>query len=197
MAPPTFAQKCLAFHGPMLYEAKTLKIYDPETRTTYTKATAEAATAAIAAKGVAPDSETANATAAEVASEGVPNDLPSELQDKMAYYIHYKGWKSTWDEWVSDERVLAWNEENLRTRKELMQIALAAANKKKSAANSGGLGFGGGGDSAGGGGHADGGGSGLKRREGGMKDELHGGRTAKRGRGPELDLEKVRRILVF
>lgn len=173
---PTFPPKCLAFHGPMLYEAKTLRIYDPQGKTAYTKATAEAATAAIASGD----------TDAEKKVEGagvVPADLPEELADKVAYYIHYKGWKSTWDEWVSDERVLVWNEENLRTQKELKQMALAAVNKKKSAAAAAA------GDGSVGGTPGPDGGS-LKRRESGIKDE-HGGRAAKRGRGVELDLEKV------
>lgn len=98
----------------MLYEAKAMRIYNPETKMTYTKSPGDSATPA---------------------TEGAPADLPPELNDKYSYYIHYKGWKSTWDEWVSDERVLAWNEENLRTQKELKQMALAAASKKKSFIN--------------------------------------------------------------
>lgn len=167
MTVPTFPQKCLAFHGPMLYEAKTLLIYDPDTKTAYTKPVAEATAAAIAAGDADAESK--------VDGYGeVPPDMPEELEDKVGYYIHYKGWKSTWDEWVSDERVLAWNEENLRTQKELKQMALAAANKKKSS-------------SAAAADHADGS---LKRRESGFKDDGHG-RANKRGRGVELDLEKV------
>lgn len=179
MAPPTFPQKCLAFHGPMLYEAKTIRIYDPETKTTYTKATADTITPA---------------------TEGAPADLPLELQDKVAYFIHYKGWKSTWDEWVSDERVLGWNEENLRTQKELKQMALAAAKKKKSFINLDvdgpalvGAGL-----------HSDtvlstsaatlaAASASMKRRESGVNDDAphSSGRTTKRGRGFELDLDKV------
>lgn len=162
----------------MLYEAKTLRIYDPNTQTAYTKASAEATIASIAAGDA--DAEKKVEGAGEV-----PGDLPSELDDKVAYYIHYKGWKSTWDEWVSDERVLAWNEENLRTQKELKQMALAAANKKKSSAASAAAGEG----SVGGTPGPDMGS--LKRRESGVKDEIHGGRAAKRGRGMEVDLEKV------
>lgn len=184
MAPPTFPQKCLAFHGPMLYEAKAIRIYDPETKTTYTKTTLASDT---------------------VSEGGPPADLPVELQSKVAYFIHYKGWKSTWDEWVSDERVLGWNEENLRTQKELKQMALAAARKKKSFINL----------------DVDGPalvGSGLstetaapvsaastptpipisvtmsaKRRESGIKDDIPvgSGRATKRGRGFELGLDKV------
>lgn len=196
MAPPTFPTKCLAFHGPMLYEAKTIRIFDPETKTTYTKATADSTTPA---------------------TEGAPADLPKELQGKVAYFIHYKGWKSTWDEWVSDERVLAWNEENLRTQKELKQMALAA-NKKKSfihldvdgPALVGGLmaaeGGGSSGSSATAAAVAAAAASAAgKRKEAGFRDDAsHGGRAAKRSRGFELDMDKVgslmeleRRILTW
>lgn len=140
MAPPTFPQKCLAFHGPMLYEAKTLRIYDPETKTTYYKggATIEPNSTNNNTNTNNNNNTTAHnnnnngSTTTSPATDGPPVDLPKELQDNVAYFIHYKGWKSTWDEWVSDERVLAWNEENLRTQKELKQMALAAASKKKS-----------------------------------------------------------------
>lgn len=146
----------------MLYEAKTIRIYDPETKTTYTKPTADTTTPA---------------------TEGIPPDLPVELQDKAAYFIHYKGWKSTWDEWVSDERVLAWNEENLRTQKELKQMALAAASKKKSFINldvdgPALMGYGLSSESAAAAMSAS-----VKRRESGLKEESHGGRAAKRNRG--------------
>lgn len=33
--------------------------------------------------------------------------------------MHYKGWKQTWDEWVAQDRVLQWNEENLQKQKDL------------------------------------------------------------------------------
>ncbi|TPX44509.1 hypothetical protein SeLEV6574_g04461 [Synchytrium endobioticum] len=35
------------------------------------------------------------------------------------YYIHYKGWKNKWDEWVPEERVLKINEENLKRQADL------------------------------------------------------------------------------
>lgn len=30
------------------------------------------------------------------------------------YYVHYKGWKQTWDEWVPEERILKFNEDNIK-----------------------------------------------------------------------------------
>lgn len=215
---PAFPHKCLAFHGPMLYEAKTIKIWDPDAQSVRTKSS-ESSGEPFATKGE------------------IPSDLPPELETKVAYYIHYKGWKSTWDEWVSEDRVLAWNEENLRTQKELKTIALAAANRRRQGAgtvaisvapssHNGGSGHsnassGGGGDthaangeashdhSANGqSGHADVDGddadsvgraspnvehfAGTKRRESSLKEDIaHSGRANKRGRGLDLDLEKV------
>ncbi|KAJ3118546.1 Esa1p-associated factor, partial [Nowakowskiella sp. JEL0407] len=37
------------------------------------------------------------------------------------YFVHYKGWKSSWDEWVPESRVLKWNEENLQKQKDLRE----------------------------------------------------------------------------
>ncbi|KAJ1676043.1 Esa1p-associated factor [Spiromyces aspiralis] len=86
-------ERILAYHGPLLYEAKVLKAEywdgtDPE----------------------------------------IPEIGPH-------YYVHYKGWKQTWDEWVDESRTLKWNEENLAKQKLLKQNALAAAAmaKKKAA----------------------------------------------------------------
>ncbi|KAI9505207.1 MRG-domain-containing protein [Coemansia spiralis] len=42
------------------------------------------------------------------------------------YFVHYKGWKQTWDEWVDESRALKFNEENLAKQKALKQAALQA-----------------------------------------------------------------------
>lgn len=193
MAPQTFPHKCLAFHGPMLYEAKTIKIWDPEAKTVRTKAS-ETSGEAYASKGE------------------IPIDLPPELEHKIAFYIHYKGWKSTWDEWVSEDRVLAWNEENLRTQKELKQMALAAASKKRhGTASSVSISVVTGGhhhmESASGDlkedviangsvqddGEARGspGVDSTKKRESSYNDTAHSGRSTKRVRGVDMELENV------
>ncbi|PKY38735.1 MRG-domain-containing protein [Rhizophagus irregularis] len=44
------------------------------------------------------------------------------------YYVHYKGWKKTWDEWVPEERVVKHNEANLMRQKQLKDTY---SNKKK------------------------------------------------------------------
>ncbi|RIB19439.1 MRG-domain-containing protein [Gigaspora rosea] len=36
------------------------------------------------------------------------------------YYVHYIGWKQTWDEWVPQCRVLKCNEENLKIQQQIM-----------------------------------------------------------------------------
>jgi len=160
----------------MLYEAKTLKIYDPETKTTYVKDAESTSTHSEHSPAIATD-------------EGVPEDLPDDMADKIAYFIHYKGWKATWDEWVSQERVLAFTEENLRTKKRLMQLANDAATKKKMAngganalAQAAAMAM-----AAAANGETP---NSLKRKDAASKDD-HGGRSAKRGRGIDLDLEKV------
>lgn len=60
------------------------------------------------------------------------DEIPSEVAGQVAYFVHYKGWKSTWDEWIPCDRVLAWNEENIRMQKDLKQAALEAINSKSS-----------------------------------------------------------------
>lgn len=37
------------------------------------------------------------------------------------YFVHYKGWKQTWDEWVPETRVLKWTDQNLKKQQELKQ----------------------------------------------------------------------------
>ncbi|KAF9447084.1 MRG-domain-containing protein [Macrolepiota fuliginosa MF-IS2] len=39
------------------------------------------------------------------------------------YFVHYKGWKQTWDEWVPVLRLLKFNEQNLALQKSLHQTA--------------------------------------------------------------------------
>lgn len=99
--------RCLAYHGPLLYEAKIVKIYDPVLKKAKTKES--------------------GAGEKDVSTK----DLPEDMTDDYAYFVHYKGWKSTWDEWVDKSRILQWNEENIRMQKELKQQALAALSRKK------------------------------------------------------------------
>lgn len=43
------------------------------------------------------------------------------------FFVHYKGWKQTWDEWVPVQRLLKYNEANVALQKALMSQASAAA----------------------------------------------------------------------
>ncbi|KAJ4473741.1 MRG-domain-containing protein [Lentinula aciculospora] len=77
-------EKCLCYHGPLIYEAKILKIrvFTPE--------------------------DTEN-------GEIGPNFL-----------VHYKGWKQTWDEWVTEQRILKLDEAGIAKQRTLAQSAVAA-----------------------------------------------------------------------
>ncbi|ODV91922.1 hypothetical protein CANCADRAFT_18276, partial [Tortispora caseinolytica NRRL Y-17796] len=99
--------RCLAYHGPLLYEAKILRVHDPEVESTM-----------------------------ELAKKQGNEDIMEEDIDKLQYFVHYKGWKSSWDEWVLESRVVEWSEESLRLQKELRQAALAAQNASKAALES-------------------------------------------------------------
>ncbi|KAH9895794.1 MRG-domain-containing protein [Cubamyces lactineus] len=84
------------------------------------------------------------------------------------YYVHYKGWKQTWDEWVDASRLLKFNETNIALQKALQSQSQAAqaANASSSKASKA--------QAA-----KDGGGAGGRGGLGGRKD---GARGTKRGR---------------
>ncbi|KAH3687329.1 hypothetical protein WICPIJ_001673 [Wickerhamomyces pijperi] len=86
---------CLAFHGPLLYKAKILKIHEAGSKTVIDK----------------------NGSDTEVDLD----EIPEEIRKETCYYIHYNGWKASWDEWVSDQRLKELNDENLQLQKELVQ----------------------------------------------------------------------------
>ncbi|KAG8885824.1 Esa1p-associated factor [Tulasnella sp. 332] len=46
------------------------------------------------------------------------------------YFVHYKGWKQTWDEWVAGDRMLKLNEENLAKQKEMNAKSKPAASSQ-------------------------------------------------------------------
>jgi len=53
----------------------------------------------------------------EAKIQGVTKDKDVGWQ----YDIHYKGWNKTWDEWVTEERLLKMNSENLLKQKNLIE----------------------------------------------------------------------------
>ncbi|KAF6800180.1 histone acetylase complex subunit [Colletotrichum sojae] len=67
---------------------------------------------------------------------------PSEAGEGFQYRIHYKGWKNTWDDWVSIDRIRKFTEENKELAsqlhaqmKDLRQKNSAKAPKKGTRAN--------------------------------------------------------------
>ncbi|PHZ10794.1 MRG-domain-containing protein [Rhizopus microsporus ATCC 52813] len=44
-----------------------------------------------------------------------------ELQGPY-YFVHYKGWKRTWDEWVPETRLLKWCDENIKMQLRLRDL---------------------------------------------------------------------------
>ncbi|KAI7856501.1 MRG-domain-containing protein [Circinella umbellata] len=47
------------------------------------------------------------------------------------YFVHYKGWKRTWDEWVPETRVLRWTEANLQMQQKLKGLYTQQNSGKK------------------------------------------------------------------
>ncbi|SCU84685.1 LAFA_0D11386g1_1 [Lachancea sp. 'fantastica'] len=99
--------KCLAFHGPLLYAAKILKVHDPDTP--------------------GEKQETKNDEQSEA------EEVPANLKDQQCYYIHYRGWKSSWDEWVGLDRIREYTDENLEYKRQLVEQAKDARQAKKKA----------------------------------------------------------------
>lgn len=53
-----------------------------------------------------------------------------QLEDaSYQYKIHYKGWKNTWDDWVPQDRIRKFNDENRELASQLMQQARASMQK--------------------------------------------------------------------
>ncbi|GBC10748.1 hypothetical protein RclHR1_09870007 [Rhizophagus clarus] len=50
-----------------------------------------------------------------------PNRHPKTGSIGPHYHIHYSGWKSSWDEWVDESRVLKYNEANLEKHKQMIK----------------------------------------------------------------------------
>ncbi|PHZ12730.1 MRG-domain-containing protein [Rhizopus microsporus ATCC 52813] len=43
-------------------------------------------------------------------------------QEVNMYFVHYKGWKQTWDEWITEDRVLKYTESNRQKQKQLQEM---------------------------------------------------------------------------
>ncbi|KAJ5224060.1 hypothetical protein N7468_008602 [Penicillium chermesinum] len=58
---------------------------------------------------------------------------PSDKKSPMEYKVHYKGWKSTWDDWVLEDRLRKWNEQNRELATNIRREAEAAQREKNNA----------------------------------------------------------------
>lgn len=85
--------RVLAYHGPLVYEAKVVKYHE---------------------EGL--DFVEVEEEKNEPLSK---NKIPGFLLDRNAYFLHYKGWNPKWDEWVSSERIIEYNNDNLGLSREL------------------------------------------------------------------------------
>ncbi|KAI9799261.1 MAG: Esa1p-associated factor [Piccolia ochrophora] len=66
-------------------------------------------------------------------------DNPLDKKSPWEYRVHYKGWKNTWDDWVPQDRLRKFTEENRELasnlRKEVEEQMRAATGAKKNAAS--------------------------------------------------------------
>ncbi|CCD26370.1 Eaf3p NDAI_0H01960 [Naumovozyma dairenensis CBS 421] len=124
--------KCLAFHGPLLYEAKILKIWDPATKTV-TSIKNSSSSGKSTGSNSNDKSLLQNTSATAPTTGTAPTDqesIPAEIIAFPCYFIHYQGWKSTWDEWISSIRIREYNVENLELKKKLVNDAREAKKLK-------------------------------------------------------------------
>ncbi|KAH3901643.1 uncharacterized protein SCODWIG_03912 [Saccharomycodes ludwigii] len=100
-------KRCLAFHGPLLYEAKILckcnKMVDDTLLYDYYNSR---------------NRRMMVKTSTRPTEVKEPNKDLLRIFNEL-YYVHYKGWKNTWDEWIGMDRIREYNKENLRLQKSL------------------------------------------------------------------------------
>ena len=94
-APYAVDERVFCFHMDMLYEARILDV--------------QQASAATGEKGSSSSSSAAAAAA--------------NPENRWRYRIHYKGWKNTWDDWVPQDRVRKFNDENRELASQLRDQA--------------------------------------------------------------------------
>ncbi|KAK0740536.1 MRG-domain-containing protein [Schizothecium vesticola] len=114
---------------------------------------------------------------------------PAEDSDGWRYKIHYKGWKSSWDDWVPADRVRKFTDENkdlaaqLLSQYKNLQTGKAAKAQGKKAVGGGGFGGGRGGAA----------GSDMSSARGSEERGTAAGAATQSGRGPrrvrDFDLE--------
>ncbi|KAI7882510.1 MRG-domain-containing protein [Lichtheimia hyalospora FSU 10163] len=79
-------EKVLCYHGPLIYEAKIVRVESKD--------------------------------------------------DRPMYFVHYKGWKQTWDELVPDDRLLKWTDSNLQKQQQLRDMHIRRKTPRSSSSRS-------------------------------------------------------------
>lgn len=91
-------EKVLVYQGPILYDAKIVKTFDP----------------------VSQKMEYFDEKKKSLISVAPDKRFPKELLSEVCYMVHYNGWNSKWDEWVLVERILEYTNENLMLKESLV-----------------------------------------------------------------------------
>ncbi|CCC07576.1 hypothetical protein SMACR_06778 [Sordaria macrospora] len=113
---------------------------------------------------------------------------PTESGDGWSYKIHYKGWKSSWDDWVPQDRIRKFNDENKDLAQQLLTQykQLQSGKAAKQTKGKGGRGPGG---------------SDLSSARGSEERTAAGGTTTQNNRNPrrarDFDLETVSGFFLF
>eukprot|EP00339_Tiarina_fusa_P001814 CAMPEP_0116999372 /NCGR_PEP_ID=MMETSP0472-20121206/2100_1 /TAXON_ID=693140 ORGANISM="Tiarina fusus, Strain LIS" /NCGR_SAMPLE_ID=MMETSP0472 /ASSEMBLY_ACC=CAM_ASM_000603 /LENGTH=309 /DNA_ID=CAMNT_0004698771 /DNA_START=13 /DNA_END=942 /DNA_ORIENTATION=+ len=55
----------------------------------------------------------------------------NSTRKEMYYFIHYQGWKTKWDEWVNDSRILKYTDQNRDFQRQMRELK-EGSNKKRS-----------------------------------------------------------------
>lgn len=84
-------EKVLVYQGPVLYDAKITKTFDPVTQKV----------------------EYYEEKKKENIKVGPDKKFPNKYLSQECYMVHYQGWNSKWDEWVDSSRILELTNENM------------------------------------------------------------------------------------
>ncbi|KAI5970617.1 EAF3 [Candida margitis] len=101
-------QLVYAYHGPLIYEAKIIKMKN------------------------AKDSFILNGDLQQETLEQNHKFSAKKWDNVTCYLLHYQGWNSKWDEWVGIDRILEINDENKFKKQELEQLTKKKRVKRES-----------------------------------------------------------------
>merc|ERR1719419_1631691 len=121
-------EKVLAFHGPLIYEAKVLKVQGQPQKTDSLAKTKDKNPQK--ADGATGETQKSSSDSKDVKTTSTSSG------GSLKYFIHYHGWNKNWDEWVAEPRILKFTESNLERKKELIKAHEANVKAKKAASTS-------------------------------------------------------------